>query len=491
MQVATSLNHLGGVQLYLGNLAEADDLFRRSLAIRRRLLGDEHPDVAESFIMLADTVRYQGKLQEAEGYAREALAIETHLLQGRAISLRVALAQESLGGALLEQGNGQEAVGLLRNAAATRKELLGSEHLDTAGAIFNLGRALRSANQLEEAERMLREALAICRNHIGDRYTLTAFCYETLGDLLAQTDRVDEAEAAYRGALEQWKMRENGQVRRVRTQIVLLLRSQQRTAEAEAFVAQAAAEAREMTLALGRQPPSAAGVKALLRLAEAVWCQGRAAEAEAVLVEVLSISSKLEHAPPLADEISNQAVRTAAMDAWFGRAAEHACLSEQMLEWAANQPGSLSKLRAVMVANLRLNADEGFHGRTLALARAALAAAPTNSMFPIYQLAMGVAQHRHRNSPEATKLLAASESGGYPGPFADSWRRIAEYFRVMILFEQGQTEAALQLFTESESRMKPLPAVLHWALMEGADYPDMMAWLAYKEAQAMLNASPN
>ena len=63
--VATLLNNLGQVAKVQGRYAEAEPLIRRSLAIREKVLGREHPDVARSLNNLADLYERQGRYAEA------------------------------------------------------------------------------------------------------------------------------------------------------------------------------------------------------------------------------------------------------------------------------------------------------------------------------------------------------------------------------------------------------------------------------------------
>ena len=63
-------------QLYVrGQYAEAALLFQETLTIRRDILGEDHPDTADSYSNLAETLRAQGKHAEAEAMHRRALAI--------------------------------------------------------------------------------------------------------------------------------------------------------------------------------------------------------------------------------------------------------------------------------------------------------------------------------------------------------------------------------------------------------------------------------
>jgi tetratricopeptide (TPR) repeat protein len=70
------LSNLGGLYLVQGRYAEAEPLFRRSLAIRERALGLEHREVGTSLNNLAEFYRLQGRFTEAEinGIATEARA---------------------------------------------------------------------------------------------------------------------------------------------------------------------------------------------------------------------------------------------------------------------------------------------------------------------------------------------------------------------------------------------------------------------------------
>ena len=56
----------------------------------------------------------------------------------------------------------------------------------------------------------------------------------------------------------------------------------------------------------------------------------------------------------------------------------------------------------------------------------------------------------------------------------------------MSLFQQGDQEAARKLLTTVEAEMKPLPADDRKPLAGGADHDDLVLWLAWKEAMALM-----
>ena len=56
----------------------------------------------------------------------------------------------------------------------------------------------------------------------------------------------------------------------------------------------------------------------------------------------------------------------------------------------------------------------------------------------------------------------------------------------MSLFRQGKKDEARKLATEAAAKMKPLPADEQNPLAGGADHDDLILWLAYKEAKALI-----
>ena len=65
VRLATSLNNLALLYKAQGRYAEAEPLYQRSLAIREKALGPEHPAVATSLENYADLLRKTGRVSEA------------------------------------------------------------------------------------------------------------------------------------------------------------------------------------------------------------------------------------------------------------------------------------------------------------------------------------------------------------------------------------------------------------------------------------------
>jgi tetratricopeptide (TPR) repeat protein len=73
--VATSLNNLAEMYEAQGQYAQAEPLYKRSLAIREKALGPDHPDVATSLENMAVLYRNTGREKAAVELDRRAAAI--------------------------------------------------------------------------------------------------------------------------------------------------------------------------------------------------------------------------------------------------------------------------------------------------------------------------------------------------------------------------------------------------------------------------------
>ncbi len=64
------------IRLYRANLyAEATEIAKRSLAVREKALGPDHPDIATALISVALLYRVQGRVAEAVPFSERILAI--------------------------------------------------------------------------------------------------------------------------------------------------------------------------------------------------------------------------------------------------------------------------------------------------------------------------------------------------------------------------------------------------------------------------------
>ena len=139
--MATSLNNLALLYQAQGKDAEAEPLYHRSLAIREKALGPEHPQVAIGLNNLAFLYHAQGKYAEAEPLFKRALAIweKAHGPEHP----NVAASLNNLAELYRGQGKYAEAEPLYHRSLAIREKALGPKHPSVAQSRNNLAALYR------------------------------------------------------------------------------------------------------------------------------------------------------------------------------------------------------------------------------------------------------------------------------------------------------------------------------------------------------------
>jgi tetratricopeptide (TPR) repeat protein len=286
--------------------AEAEPLLRQALAIRRKVLGEQHPDTATSLDNLAGNLYYQGKYPEAETLYRQALAINRKALGEQ--HLDTAQSLNNLAGNLRDQGKYAEAEPLLRQALASFRKVLGQQHPLTATSLNNLANNLDYQGKYAEAEPLHRQALAINRKALGEQHPGTATSLNYLAFNLDHQGKHAEAEPLHRQALAILRKvlgEQHPHTASSLNNLAANLDDQGKYAEAEPLYRQALAIRRKV---LGEQHPDTA--QSLNNLANNLDYQGKYAEAEPLHRQALAIRRKAlgEHHPDTALSLHNLAL---------------------------------------------------------------------------------------------------------------------------------------------------------------------------------------
>ncbi|OAL56153.1 hypothetical protein IQ07DRAFT_558137 [Pyrenochaeta sp. DS3sAY3a] len=196
----TSVNNLGLVLESQGKYEEAEAMHLRALAIREKALGREHPDTITSVSHLGSVLESQGKYEEAEAMHRRALEGCENVLGREHPDTLTSVSK--LGSVLERQGKYEQAEAMHRRALEGREKALGREHPNTLTSVSKLGSVLERQGKYEEAEAMHRRALEGNEKVLGQEHpdTLTSVSY--LGSVLSRQGKYEEAEAMHRRALE-------------------------------------------------------------------------------------------------------------------------------------------------------------------------------------------------------------------------------------------------------------------------------------------------
>src|SRR5262249_41816862 len=119
----------------------------------------------------------------------------------------------------------------------------------------------------------------------------------------------------------------------------------------------------------------------------------------------------------------------------------------------------------------------------LTLARSAVERSKSGRNRAEYLMTLGVAEYRIGHLAEAGRVLASASGGAHQDLRITG---TSAYFQAMSLFRQGKPDEGRQIAVAAAATMKPLPKDEKNPLANGADVEDLIWWLAYKEARALI-----
>jgi len=199
LEVAETLDHLGGLQEARGDTVHGEISVRRALFLERQLLSEDDLRVVETLDHLGELLFLKGDLAEAETLQRQVLAVRRRLLP--AVHLDIASSLNGLAGIRFRQGHLREAELLIREAIVQRRRLLGDDHPLTADSVDMLAQCLMAQGEYKAAEPLLREVLAARRRRLGPRHPRVATSLANLGAMLLKSGDLASAEPLLREAL--------------------------------------------------------------------------------------------------------------------------------------------------------------------------------------------------------------------------------------------------------------------------------------------------
>ena len=322
---ADLLESVARIDRSLGRLDAAEELAKRSLSIRERILPGDDPAIGRSLATLGAVTMSKGKLDQAEKEMSRALA----LLEAREPpdSLATARARSDWAQVLFWKGDSaraeqterrvyetyrrvlgdehvltavhlrnlcvlldeldrlDEAEKTCRDSQAVLVKQLGPEHVNLAQSDLNLAELLKRRGNPAEAEKLFRHALDVRRRSLGPRHQAVGQSLQLMGLFYLEQGRLDESETAYREALELWRSIDpkHFEVGKCENGLALIAARRGHHAEAEKEMLQVEALFREV---LGEKHTFTWQIRG--NRAVQIRLQGRLAEAEALQREVVA-----------------------------------------------------------------------------------------------------------------------------------------------------------------------------------------------------------
>ncbi|MCX7749313.1 MAG: tetratricopeptide repeat protein [Clostridia bacterium] len=202
-KVAKLSYHLSILYRKLGDLNKAFESALKSITVRKKISGMEHPDTAAAMYNAALIYRYQGKYEEAAPLFMKALEIHEKAL-GQEHPDTAKILNDM---ALMQTFRGRygEAEPAFKRALTICEKTLGPEHLDTASVIHALALMYSLQGKFHEAEALFKKDLEINQKVLGWKHTDTAITLSSLATLYKLQERYKEAESYYKKALSTYE----------------------------------------------------------------------------------------------------------------------------------------------------------------------------------------------------------------------------------------------------------------------------------------------
>lgn len=283
---AQMLDIIGRVFLNLGKYDEAEIHLAKALAVRQRMLGNDHVDIAASLRSIGLARYLAGDYQSARDSLQKSIRMQEEI-PGSDVE-EMAETRTYLAATHRRLGDYDIAEQLYRQVLTERIEHFGPDHERVATSHNNLALVLRLKGDLEGSESHLNKALLHWRRTLGENHPYVAAGLNSLGTTLYHQNRYEEAETSLRHALN---IRLNvlgdnhPDVARSLTSLAILLRRTNRMAEAEQLFRQSLSIQRTT---LGIHPDVATNLTNLGLLLHQV---GRYVEAEELYREALAVQT--------------------------------------------------------------------------------------------------------------------------------------------------------------------------------------------------------
>ncbi len=196
--LASSLGDLANLLYIKADYTHAAALARDSIELYESLPNQHPSSVGDQLSMLAATLCQLGKIDQAEDIFRRAIALcERH--EGKTPNYASLL--NNLGTLLHQRGvvlghreSLRESMDVIHQGLMLNKVLLGPRHTTTLDNTTNLAAMLQTTGELEEAEILYREAIPILRSIRGDRHPQILVLLHNFAMLRSDQGWYDEAE---------------------------------------------------------------------------------------------------------------------------------------------------------------------------------------------------------------------------------------------------------------------------------------------------------
>jgi eukaryotic-like serine/threonine-protein kinase len=200
-ELALTQTDLAGVMMRTQRYAEAEPLIVNALEMRRRLLGDVHPDVAQGLNNLGFFYNLWGDPVAAEAHLRESLGIRRQLYGTDNALLAIPLT--NMARVLLERGAVAESLEYCDQGWTLAIEKLGATHTTTLGNASDRTRALLANGRMDDALLFAARQLGLAEATYNPPNRYLAYLQAALGRAQIAAGNLDKARELIGAARQQ------------------------------------------------------------------------------------------------------------------------------------------------------------------------------------------------------------------------------------------------------------------------------------------------
>jgi non-specific serine/threonine protein kinase/serine/threonine-protein kinase len=195
-----SMDDLGDVYGIRAKYAEAERILVTALDAGRNVLGEEHPLVLDTMDTLGMTYWREGKYMQAEPLLTKALSLRRRVLGDENPDTLRSMTNTAI--SYYSQGKYAVAEPLFIQALESWRHIRGEEHPDTLKGINNLAMTYRAEGKYVQAEPLFIKALESRRHLLGEEHPDTLRSINNLGLLYSDEGHYARAEGLYLQAFE-------------------------------------------------------------------------------------------------------------------------------------------------------------------------------------------------------------------------------------------------------------------------------------------------
>ena len=187
----------------IGNYKNAEEMQRRSIEAKEKVLGKEHPSTLASLSNLATMLRDQGIYKKAEEITRQALEVKEQVLGKEHPETFRSLC--NLAAVLKDQGIYKEAEEINRQVLEVREKVLGNKHPETLASLNNLATVLQDQGKYKEAEELSYRALEGKEDVLGKHHPSTLITVYNIALILRHQAKNEDALKLFQRVYTGWE----------------------------------------------------------------------------------------------------------------------------------------------------------------------------------------------------------------------------------------------------------------------------------------------